>query len=143
MIIANTAGKLAPSTGNTTSQVGVKFLTYARDHGLANPLTGLDDPRLQNPEELLLDGWKRDSGSTHPFKVLAYGSSTLGDGIQGRLQEYVPAYGREGPALLTFFYREEPGYVPARTTFIEKIWRRSGGTVERRVSEFTHRYPNL
>lgn len=39
--------------------VGTEFLDAARGAGLARPLTGLDDPRLSNPEDLLAAGWRK------------------------------------------------------------------------------------
>lgn len=37
--------------------VSQKYLAVAKRKGLANPLTGLEDKRLRDPEALLKEGW--------------------------------------------------------------------------------------
>lgn len=48
---------------DASNQVSAGYLQAARKEGLANPLSGLNDPRLKNPDNLTKDNWVKDDFS--------------------------------------------------------------------------------
>ncbi|MBI3928982.1 MAG: hypothetical protein HY319_25795 [Armatimonadetes bacterium] len=54
---------------DSSDQVSEAYLSVARRAGLASPLTGLTDERLQDPESLLQEGWTGDSQQGYAYSA--------------------------------------------------------------------------
>jgi hypothetical protein len=102
-----------------TPDAGRAYLAAARGAGLANPLNGLDDPRLSDPRVLLAEGWSRESQGTATAYVFA---------PEGRPRQ---VYVEQDGARHLVTYRRGAEYVRAETLS------RGDGAPTRSVDRYT------
>lgn len=70
-------------SSSQASSVREDFLDSLRNHGLRSPIRGLNDPRLNYPEMLLMNGWERvETDDGYGYRIMVDESTLKGEWSQ-------------------------------------------------------------